>query len=101
MGKFRLIVTGFVLCTGLVFAAKTGLVSGFVRDASSGEFLGYANCYLEGTTIGTPTNKQGFYALAGIPPGTYTLVISMIGYEEERVRLTVTEGQKLRRDFSL
>ncbi|MBD3285963.1 TonB-dependent receptor plug domain-containing protein, partial [candidate division WOR-3 bacterium] len=42
-----------------------------------------------------------FYALAGIPPGTYTLVISMIGYEEERVRLTVTEGQKLRRDFSL
>ncbi|MBN2380597.1 TonB-dependent receptor [candidate division WOR-3 bacterium] len=101
MVKLKLILTGLILWTGQAWGAKTGLVSGFVRDSETGEFLSYVNVYLEGTTIGTPTNKQGFYALAGIPAGTYTLVVSRIGFEEERVELKLSEGQKLRQDYSL
>jgi len=52
MDRLRFILTGFILLTGLARGAQTGMVAGFIRDASSGEFLSYANCYLDGTSIG-------------------------------------------------
>jgi len=101
MDRLRFILTGFILLTGLARGAQTGMVAGFIRDASSGEFLSYANCYLDGTSIGSPTNKQGYYALSGISPGDYTLVVSRIGYQDERIQIKINAGQKLRQDFSL
>ncbi|MBN2380595.1 TonB-dependent receptor [candidate division WOR-3 bacterium] len=101
MSRLRVVMLGMLVGSGVVWAAQTGVISGFVRDKESGEFLNYVNVYLEGSAIGSPTNKQGYYALSRVPRGNYTLVVSMIGYQEERIEISVKAGQKLRRDFYL
>lgn len=58
-------------------------VKGYVKDASNGETLIGATVYLNGTTKGTATNEYGFYSIT-VDPGTYTLVASYIGFEDQR-----------------
>jgi hypothetical protein len=55
-------------------------ISGFVHDASNGESLPFASVYLHKSNWGGTTNESGYYAIANVSPGTYTLVASMIGY---------------------
>lgn len=97
----RVTVCGFLFAAGYLWAAQTGMVSGFVREAESGEFLAYASVYLADKSIGTATNKQGYYVLSGVPESKGTLVVSMIGYEEQRIEIEVKGGSRLRRDFYL
>jgi len=78
-----------------VAAAAAATISGFVRDASNGEALSYANVVLQGTRLGALTNAQGFYTIAGIPPGSYTLVFSFMGRSTERRAVEVTAEQSL------
>ena len=80
----------FYLLTLLLAGLSVGLsaqqrvtVKGYVRDASNGETLIGATVYLNGTTKGTTTNEYGFYSLT-VDPGTYTLVASYLGYEDQR-----------------
>ena len=46
-----------------------------------------ANVYVEGTTIGTTTNQNGYYDLLVEMGDTITMVYSMIGYETIRQQL--------------
>jgi hypothetical protein len=55
-------------------------VSGFVRDAQTGESLAYVTVVLAGTRWGGVTDPSGHYALAGIPPGAYALRVQSLGY---------------------
>jgi len=80
---------------------NTATVSGFVRDAETGETLILANVVLEGTRFGAATNTAGFYALTGIPPGTYTLVASYVGYRPFQQTLTLAPGEARRLDILL
>jgi hypothetical protein len=56
-------------------------VSGYIRDAASGEDLIGANVAILETGRGTITNEYGFYSLT-LPPGFYTLVYSYVGYAQ-------------------
>lgn len=69
-------------------SAQTARVAGVVRDAD-GETLPGANVYLSGTTRGDATDADGRYEIAGVAPGAYRLVASMVGYVPtvEEVRL--------------
>jgi hypothetical protein len=60
--------------------AQVGKISGVVKDASTGEALIGANVLIEGTTIGAATNVDGYFVILNIPPGTYSLKASMVGY---------------------
>ncbi|MCD4709218.1 MAG: TonB-dependent receptor [Bacteroidales bacterium] len=54
-------------------------VSGYVRDAASGEALIGANVIIEELGTGTTTNEYGYYALS-LESGSYTLLFSYMGY---------------------
>lgn len=56
-------------------------IFGHVLDASTGEHLPYATIAIKGTTIGCAANGTGHYQLNNIPEGTYTIVVSAIGYD--------------------
>jgi hypothetical protein len=60
------------------------VVSGFVRDAATGEDLIGANVALLETGSGTVTNAYGYYSLS-LDPGFYTLVCSYVGYLTQTV----------------
>lgn len=61
-----------------------GKITGVVTDASTGQPLGGAQVYLEGTGIGTLTQENGRYFLINVPAGSYTLVAQLIGYATVR-----------------
>ncbi|MCH2661215.1 TonB-dependent receptor [bacterium] len=67
-----------VLC--LAVRVQAADISGFVRGAADGESLPFASVYLKDQTWGGITNESGYYAIAGVPPGRYTLVVSIVGY---------------------
>ena len=82
-------------------AQPTGTIKGFVRDAANGESLPYANIFLNGTQIGSITNDNGYFVISRIPPGAYTLVFSIMGYEKVEREVTISPQKTLTENVSL
>jgi hypothetical protein len=64
---------------GALLAQKVTL-SGYMRDAETGESLVAGNIYIKEADQGAQTNNYGFYSLS-VAPGTYTVVYSYVGYQ--------------------
>lgn len=77
----RRIVTLTLLCL-LVAGAKAqdGKLRGTIVDNESNDPLVGANVVIEGTSLGASADLSGEYVILGIPPGTYTVRVSYIGY---------------------
>ena len=73
-------------------------VSGYVKDAETGEMMIGALVNAVGSTKGAITNTYGFYSLE-LPAGDYSLAYSMLGYVSDT--LSVSLKDNLRRDVSL
>lgn len=83
-------------------AADDGRLMGRVVDAQSGESLVGLSVYLEGTKMGAMTDMDGMYIIKNIPPDTYTLIVSGIGYKKQTMEgLVVEAGETRKLDFSL
>ena len=67
-------------------AGTTGKIAGEVVDAKTGEPLRGVNVVISGTQIGAATDINGKYFILNIPPATYRLVATMMGYEEYIVK---------------
>ena len=62
-----------------------GKVSGVVVDKATREALPAASVRVEGTVLGAMANDVGEYFILNVPPGTYNLVVNVIGYVPLRV----------------
>ena len=69
--------------------AQTGTIRGNVFDKESGEPIIYGNVLLQGTNKGTTTNIDGFFTIANVEPGKYTLVATYIGYDSIAVDVEI------------
>ncbi len=76
-------------------------LSGFVRDAATGETLLMANVVLVGTQKGAATNNAGYYSLSAVEPGAYTVAATYLGYEDARLQVTLAPGENGRLDIAL
>jgi hypothetical protein len=81
----------FSFTASLAFAQQKYTISGYVKEAKSGESLLGANVYLKETLQGTQTNQYGFYSLT-VPSGKYTVVYSYIGFEEQRFEIDLSKS---------
>ena len=93
-----------VLASTAVPVTAQSVVSGFVRDAATGETLIGANVFVaEGPAEGrgSATNVQGFYTLGDLPSDSLTLRFSFIGYGTETRRVGLASGERLRLDVEL
>ena len=96
----RILLLGLLMfLPSLLFAA--GNINGRVVDASSGEYLPGANIYLDGTSLGAATDREGFYRITNVPEGDYTLKVNYIGYKDYSQEITVTSGTMLLDDIKL
>jgi hypothetical protein len=86
---------------GPITLADNATINGYVRDKESGETLVGATILLEGTGMGTITNKSGYYALSDIKPGTYTVIFSFLGYTRSEVRVELKKKDSRRIDVDL
>lgn len=64
----------------ITFAGTTGKIVGTVTDAQTGERLVSANVVVLGLNIGAATNADGYFAILNVPPGTYRVQASLLGY---------------------
>jgi hypothetical protein len=93
----RPLLAALALCFSMMAAAQgvaRFAVSGYVKDASTGEALIGANVYVEETMKGTATNVYGYYVL-NLEPGTHTIVMRFVGYEDFRRTLEIKGDLKL------
>lgn len=82
-----------LLLLPLAGSAQTGTVSGRVTGAPGGEVLPGVNVTVHATARGTTTDARGKFLLRGIPPGTYTVAFSLVGYARAVVPgVAVTAG---------
>ncbi len=79
MRYFLLFIFVLVLLQNEIYS-QTGVLSGTVSDAKTGEPLIGATVILEGTTIGSATNDDGRYFIRNIPAKSYNITVSFIGY---------------------
>ena len=70
---------------GSLVAGTTGKVLGVVKNASTGETLPGASIAVEGTSLGTLANSEGRYFIINIPPGTYSLRVSSVGFALKKI----------------
>lgn len=77
----------FVLCLSVqVYAQSNGKISGLVKS-ENGEPLPGVQVVIDGTTLGTITDIDGYYSIIAVPAGTHTLKFKYIGFAD----VTVTE----------
>lgn len=82
-----------VLLQIAAYAQKTGTVTGKVKDRNTQEVLIGATVVLEGTSLGAQTDAEGQFKIANIPPQSYNLVVSYLGYTTRKVfNIVVTTG---------
>ncbi len=58
-------------------------IIGIVIDKETKEPLENVNVFLNNTTIGTTTEKDGKFIIHNVPYGTYNIIFSYLGYEIE------------------
>ena len=67
---------------------------------NNGQALPYVNIYVKNKKLGTASDNEGFYEIKNIPNGTYTLIISSLGYKTKSITIAFNNNQIIR-DFSL
>ncbi|WP_456443038.1 TonB-dependent receptor [Caldithrix abyssi] len=74
-----------MLSSGWLLAGTTGKIAGIVVDAENDTPLPGVNVYIEGTSLGAATDVSGNYYILKVPPGTYTVIFSFVGYQQVRI----------------
>ena len=82
---------------------QVGAIEGRVTSTATGEAIRDANITLRGQDLqrGTSADGEGQYLLEAVPPGTYRLTASVIGFSRASRTVEVEAGQTLRADLQL
>ena len=81
--------------------AQNSTIRGFVYDKSSGEPVMFCNVFLQGTTIGAPTDVNGMYNIAKVKSGSYLLTVTYLGYDTTQVEINLKENQILTQNLEI
>lgn len=81
-----------LLLLGTQAFAQTGRITGKVTERGSGDVLIGASVLIAGTNIGTAADLEGNFSINSVRAGDHELVISYMGYETQRIPVTVSAG---------
>lgn len=88
---FGLLISACALAASAT-GALAATVTGRVRDQDSNSYLRGATISLRGATATAISDSGGEFTLTQVSAGTYTLVVSHLGYADATQPLTVAEG---------
>ncbi len=97
MRRCILLIVALLAASFLDASAQFAVVQGRVVDAESETPLVGVNVHLqsESGSRGTATNEDGGFTIANVPPGTYVLDASFVGYGAYSDTLEIEFGQRL------
>lgn len=84
----------------LLYSQNNGTITGKVTDIN-GDPIPYANIILLETTIGTASDGQGNYSIPNVPPGSYTIKASTVGYKSVSAPVSIDAGATVEQNFTL
>ena len=74
-----------IILSGFLFAGSTGKIGGLILDVKTGKPLAGVNVIISGTEMGAATRLDGSFMIINIPPGTYSVSATMIGYKKYNI----------------
>jgi outer membrane receptor protein involved in Fe transport len=89
------IVAGAFFFAGSARAGVPGQISGTVRDAGTGQPVALASVAIPELKRGSTTDAKGNYFILNLPPGKYTVRVTLLGYVPQ-----VREGVEVFADFN-
>lgn len=84
----------FLLYVNGLIAGTTGKLVGLVTDKATGDPLAGVNIQLLTTAMGGASDIDGYYLVNNIPPGTYTIRATYLGYRPLEVKGVVITVDK-------
>lgn len=82
-------------------AQDLGEIAGTVADSATAKPLPFANVVIVDTKLGANTQLDGSYRVRGVPPGSYVLRATYLGYEARTRPVVVEAGQTATVKFAL
>lgn len=84
------------------YSYAAGKITGRVTDRQTGEALIGANVFIRELAVGARTDNDGEYVIINVPPGTYNLTASFIGYESvTQTGINVISNRTVQASFRL
>ena len=97
-----ILLLGLFIFTIPLWSGTTGKIAGTVIDEQTGEPLPGANVIVAGTSLGAAADMDGNYTILHVPPSSYDVQVSVIGYAKMVVSdVRVYIDQTTRVDFDL
>lgn len=97
----NLLIFHFLLVSKFLMG-QNGLILGTVKDRLSQEVLIGATISLEGTELGVATDVEGNFRLENIPPKSYNVKVSYLGYATQvKFNVVITSGNSTVLNFEL
>lgn len=82
--------------------AQGGTLAGRITSNANNEPLVGVNVMLKGTLRGTISDSKGEYRIVNIPPGEYTVIFSLVGFERAtRANVRIAAGAVVQLDVAL
>jgi hypothetical protein len=79
----------------LAEALQASTVYGNISDMEFAGPLPFANVFLESTSLGCVSDKNGLFKIDRIPPGIVFMKVHMIGYKPQIFRLNLEKGKSV------
>lgn len=84
----------FINSFSLAYSQEKFSISGYVKDAGTGEDMFAVNVYVKQIQKGTTSNIYGFYSMT-LPKGEYELTFTFLGYETRSEKVILNKDVKL------
>lgn len=83
MNKIKISTTFFLLFATIITFAQSGTIRGTIKDIKTNEDLIGATVKIDGTTLGSVTDINGFFSIAKVPAGKVKVVITYVSYKDK------------------
>ncbi len=88
--RLLLFITSLFFIVNL-FGQSAVSLKGQIINAETDEFIGSANIVVEGTNIGTSSDREGYFEIQNLTAGRYHILISVVGYNKKRVSVLLPQ----------
>jgi CarboxypepD_reg-like domain len=101
--RYPWLILLFFLLSPFAVLAQSASITGVITGGDSKKPLARASVFLSNSAAGTITSDNGSYGLYSVRPGQYTMVVSILGYEQysksilvgnEPIKLDIQLAQK-------
>jgi hypothetical protein len=96
-----IIIYLMLFSASFAFPQNVASIKGFITEEETGEAVIFTSVYLKGTQYGAITDVNGYYVISKIPQGSYTLMVTYLGYDSVYIPVDLKAGDILAQNIKL